>query len=125
MGFCSWLVLGCAASAADDSPIADLVGEWRAQAVVEDLEDRLAVHDDGTADATLHRQTALLAKVEYAVDIVAEDGPFDLAFDCDTFGCEMYEFTTTCELDADVLLCGPAPEWYHRDALEFTRVQSD
>ena len=93
--------------------------------MVEDLEDRLVVHDDGTAEASLHRQTTVLTRIEYAVAIVEDDGDLDLAFDCDTFGCEMYEFTTRCERDGEVLFCSPAPQWYHRDALEFVRAASD
>jgi hypothetical protein len=125
-GFCSWLVLGCAEPADDGSPVAEIVGEWRAAAVVEDVEDRLVVHDDGTAQASLHRQTAALStRIEYEVDIVAEDEAFELAFDCDTFGCEMYEFTTQCELDGGGLVCLSAPDWYHREWLEFTRAPSE
>jgi hypothetical protein len=121
-GFCSLLMVGCADAGADEAPAAEIAGEWRAEAAVDGVEDRLTLRDDGTGEGELHRYTSFLSKVEYGIDVVADGDEFELAFDCDTFGCEMWEFTTACELDEAALVCATAPEWYHREFFEFTRV---
>jgi len=126
LGSAILLLCGCAAAVDEDaSPLAEIVGEWTADAVVDGLEDRLLVREDGTGEGALHRMTSLLARVDYEVEIDAVEPAFEATFDCDAFGCEAFEFTTRCELDRDTLVCDPAPDWYHAESLVFTRVAAD
>jgi hypothetical protein len=102
-----------------------LVGRWTAEAVHDDLEDELVVQEDGSGDATIHRETSALFAQRYVVTVDhGEAGDWSLSFRCEIESpeCDRLEFDPLCELSADDILVCDAPSWYHEpDWLVFER----